>query len=107
MNKRTGEWTDAENRRQWDLECAYVEREARRLNAHLMWAGFYRCPTTGRIIEAMSGDDKVLWRCQRSNPLVPAERTAQTGTHIVRFLEAATVDEYLDQQDADALKEAR
>ena len=78
-----------------------TERETRKLNALLMWAGFYRCPTTGRIVEAMTGDDKVLCRCGQSNPRVPQERTAQTGTHIVRFLDAATVDEYLDQQDAD------
>lgn len=78
-----------------------VARRRRRVVAKAMWAGFYRCPTTNRIIEAMSGDDKVLCRCGQSNPAVPTEYTALTGTHIIRFLREATVDQYLDQQDAD------
>ena len=70
--------------------------------AEAMWGGFVRCPTTNRIIEYLSGDDKVLCRCGRSNPRVPAELTERTGTHIVRFLEAASVDDYLAKRDADA-----
>ena len=34
-----------------------------------------------------------------SNPNVPAERTPETGVHIVRFLTGASVEAYLDQQD--------
>jgi len=63
-----------------------------------MWGGFYRCPTTGRILEQLPGDDKVLCNCGHSNPNVPQEQTERTGVHIVRFLHAATVDEYLAQE---------
>jgi hypothetical protein len=68
--------------------------------AELMWAGFYYCPTTGCIIEAMSGDDKVLCSCGRSNPAVPTERTERSGTHIVRFLRKATSHAYVIQRAA-------
>lgn len=79
------------------------DRQRRRYVAQIMWAGFYRCPTTNRVIEALRGDDKVPCNCGCSNPAVPSERAPQTGTHILRFLRSATVDEYLDQQDADNL----
>ena len=69
--------------------------------AKVMWGGFYRCPTTGRIIEALEGDDKVVCNCRRSNPRVLAERTEQTGTHIIRFLDEASVDDYLAQREAE------
>jgi CDGSH-type Zn-finger protein len=68
--------------------------------ARIFWDGFYRCPTTGRILEGMKGDDKVLCRCGRSNPKVPTESTEQTGVHIRRFLASATAEEYVDQQIA-------
>lgn len=82
------------------------DRERRRRYALVSWSGFYRCPTTGRIIEAMTGDDKALCYCRQSNPRVPSERTEETGVHIVRFLAAATVDEYLDQQESSRLRDA-
>lgn len=66
-------------------------------HAKVFWDGFYRCPTTGRIIEAMQGDDKVLCNCGTSNPKVPTESTDRTGVHIRRFLATATVEEYVDQ----------
>ncbi len=65
--------------------------------ARALWDGFYKCPTTGRVIEAMSGDDKVLCNCRRSNPKCPSESTEQTGVHIRRFLATATAEEYVDQ----------
>lgn len=76
------------------------QREHKRQLATMMWGGFYRCPTTGRILEALHGDDKVLCRCATSNPKVPAECTEKTGVHIIRFLDKATVEEYLDQEEA-------
>lgn len=84
-------------------------RDVERALALVMWGGFYRCPTTGRVLEALPGDDKVLCGCRRSNPAVPTEETARTCTHIIRFLRAATVDEYLDQRAAVAAsaKEAK
>lgn len=78
-----------------------VTAEIERRLAARIWASFYRCPTTGRIIEALHGDDKVLCNCGRSNPRVPAERTEQTGTHIIRFLAEVSVDDYLAQREAD------
>lgn len=69
--------------------------------AEAMWGGFIKCPTTGRIREVLPGDDKALCNCRTSNPRVPEERTAETGVHIARFCEQATVDEYLDQRERD------
>lgn len=70
--------------------------------ARAMWGGFYRCPTTGRIIEALEGDDKALCSCGRSNPRVPSEETARTGVHIVRFLDVATAEDYVAQRSTRA-----
>lgn len=79
-----------------------AERRHQRVLALAMWDGFFRCPTTGKILEALPGDDKVLCSCGVSNPAVPQEMTHRTGVHIRRFLQAATVDEYLDQKAARA-----
>jgi len=73
-------------------------RAADRVILEAVWGGFYRCPTTGRIIEALAGDDKVICGCRRSNPQVPEERTEATGVHIIRFLVRVSTDDYLDQQ---------
>ncbi len=73
------------------------ERDDLIARAKVFWDGFYRCPTTGRILEAMAGDDKVLCNCGMSNPKVPSESTHQTGVHIRRFLVRATAEEYVDQ----------
>jgi hypothetical protein len=59
------------------------------------------CPTTGRVIDGLLHDDKVLCGCKRSNPIVPAERTEQTGVHIKRFLVPATEHDWLAQIDRD------
>lgn len=69
--------------------------------AEMMWGGFVRCPTTGRVIEVLHGDDKALCRCGTSNPRVPAERTEITGVHIVRFCTPATAMDYVRQRAAD------
>lgn len=85
-------------------------RDVDRKLAEAMWGGFYYCPTTGRIIEALPGDDKAICSCRRSNPTVPSERTEQTWTHVVRFLTHATTDAYLDQcaqDESDARDHAR
>lgn len=76
-----------------------TDRDLMAREAAIVWGGFYRCPTTGRILEALHGDDKVLCNCGRSNPLVPVERTERTGTHIIRFLRPATAREYVDQRE--------
>jgi hypothetical protein len=77
-------------------ELAVVEDKRRRLAARL-FEGFYRCPTTGRILEALKGDDKVVCHCGRSNPVCPSEGTERTGTHLVRYLQSASVEDWLDQ----------
>lgn len=76
-----------------------TERERLIVQCRILWTGFYVCPTTGRILEALHGDDKVLCGCRQSNPKVPAERTEQTGTHIIRFLRPASVEAYVDQRE--------
>ena len=76
----------------------------RALCAHL-WGEFVKCPTTGRVLEVLRGDDKALCGCGRSNPAHPGERTERTHTHVVRFCEAATGDEYLAQRDRDRAQE--
>ena len=77
-----------------------VDRQYQRRIAEAMWGGFFHCPTTGRILEQLPGDDKVMCNCGKSNPKVLQESTEQTGVHIVKFLKPATVDEYLDQEEA-------
>jgi hypothetical protein len=70
--------------------------------AQRLWGAFVKCPTTSRILEVLAGDDKVMCNCGRSNPAVPQEQTEQTGTHIVRFLQRVSVDEYLEQREKEA-----
>ncbi len=72
---------------------------ARRALAEAL-ADFYRCPTTGRIIDGMKGDDKVLCGCGKTNPRV-AERGHREapGVHIKAYLQTATVDEWIKQEE--------
>jgi hypothetical protein len=76
-------------------------RRRDRMVADLLYGAFVKCPTNGRILEVLHGDDKVLCSCGRANSRVPAEETGRTGTHIVRFCDPATVDQWLDQRAAD------
>ena len=76
-----------------------LTRGQARIVALAMWGGFVKCPTTGRVLEVLPGDDKALCNCRTSNPRIPEEASARTGTHIIRFCEVATVEEYLDQQE--------
>lgn len=85
------------------MTLSATERARARHAAQTMYAGFYRCPTTGRVIEALHGDDKAICGCGHSNPALPAENTERTGTHVVRFLTPATVDDYIDQQQSDGI----
>jgi hypothetical protein len=77
-----------------------AERDARIAVLEVLYGGFYYCPTTGRIIEALAGDDKALCGCGVSNPKVPTEQTPLTGVHIVRFLRPATAAAYVAQEEA-------
>lgn len=82
------------------------ERRIQRVMETVMHDRWVVCPTSGRILDVMTGDDKALCGCGRSNPRVPAERTAETGTHIARFCEPSTVDAWLDQFYADKVRRA-
>ena len=62
-----------------------------------LWAAFYFCPTTNRILPLLHDDDKVLCHCGRSNTAAPWERTHRTHTHQIEFLNPATVELYVDQ----------
>ncbi len=57
----------------------------------------FHCPNTGKIIEGMKHDDKVLCGCGKSNP---AANEAVQGVvhHVKRLLRRATVDDYLKQE---------
>lgn len=79
----------------------WVDRDNQVSAMFLFGDRLYRCPNTGRIIDALPHDDKAICRCGRSNPFCPQEQTERTGTHIIRFLQSATIDEYLDQREAD------
>lgn len=80
------------------MSVSREERDVLIQRARIIWDAFYRCPTDGRIIEAMGGDDKVLCGCGVANPRCPQELTPRTGVHIRRFLTPATAEEYVDQK---------
>jgi len=63
----------------------------------ILYDGFVKCPTTGKILEVLEGDDKVLCSCGKSNPKCQAEQTERTHTHLVSFCERASVDEFITQ----------
>lgn len=75
-------------------------REERVEVAARLWSGFFRCPTTGRVLAALPGDNKALCSCGRSNPRVVWERTEQTATHILSFLERSTAAAFVAQEEA-------
>lgn len=65
---------------------------------------FYRCPTTGRVIDAVPHDDKALCGCRKSNPKVPGEATERTGTHLVKFLERSSAKAMREQRENDKIE---
>lgn len=73
--------------------------EARR-NLLLALCDFHRCPHTGRVIESQKGDDKALCNCGKPSPkMAAAGHREAPGTHIKAWLEPATVDEYIAQEE--------
>lgn len=63
-------------------------------------ADFWRCPNSGRIIEGMKGDDKVLCNCRKTNPRVAAVGHREApGVHIKAYLQPATIDEWTQQRE--------
>lgn len=78
--------------------------EQRRQVAEVMWAGFYRCPNNGRIVELLPGDDKVLCRCGHTLPQTPR---GFPGVHLARLMERVSTDAYLAQCDVDEQERER
>lgn len=72
------------------------KRRYERNLARFMWGGFYHCPNSERVIASLKNDDKVLCGCGKVNPRCPTE---PPGHHVVSFLKAATVDEFLDYEE--------
>jgi hypothetical protein len=61
---------------------------------------FFRCPTTGKVIDGLKGDDKVLCGCGETNPRVSGVGHREApGVHIKAYLETATVDEWIAQHE--------
>lgn len=81
-----------------DIDLTRLDRDGMIAVHRALWGGFYRCPTTGKILECLPNDDKVICRCGISNTINPAERTERTGTHATRWLAKMTVADYVDQQ---------
>lgn len=71
--------------------------DAEMLNA--FYDGFVRCPNTGQILEILTGDNKVLCPCHKSNPKFLAERAEETGVHFVVKCERATAEEFITQEE--------
>jgi translation initiation factor 2 beta subunit (eIF-2beta)/eIF-5 len=51
---------------------------------------YVECPTTGRTIDGMKGDDKVICNCKAA-----AERG---GTHVVALCKTSTVERYMQER---------
>ena len=49
--------------------------------------GFVRCPTTGRTIQYIQGDDKAICGCDAA--------IERGGTHVVALCEVATAEDWL------------
>ena len=64
----------------------------------LSYGGFVKCPTTGKILEVLKGDDKVLCYCGKSGPREPKGYSERTHTHFVELVEKASVDEFIAQE---------
>ncbi len=71
-----------------------IDRERKRLLAEAL-LDFFRCPNSGRVIDGAKHDDKVLCGCGVPNPRVPTEAPHH---HVRRFLERATVDDWMAQE---------
>ena len=90
------------------LRLTPEERERRRIQYSICF-DYWVCPNTGRIIQGMDHDDKVMCGCRKQNPKLPIpphggsmEHGHEHGgpiCHIKKFLEPSTVDAFLRQQD--------
>jgi hypothetical protein len=80
------------------IDLTRIDRAALIAIHQRLWGGFYQCPTTGRILECLPHDDKVVCHCGQSNLLYEWERTEVTHVHVVKYLRQMTVTDYIDQR---------
>ncbi len=83
------------------------EERQRRRAVYGALANFWRCPNTGRILQADPDDNKVLCGCGKTNPrlLRLSPKSDETGGilggpahHFKKFMDSATVDDFIDQE---------
>lgn len=63
----------------------------------LAFTVYVKCPTTGRTLDAIPGDDKVICNC--------ADAVRHGGTHLVSRCEQSTVEQWMTEHgiaDGDA-----
>jgi hypothetical protein len=54
---------------------------------------FFRCPTTGRVLDGPKHDDKVICGCGKTNPVVAARGHREApGVHIKTYLRASHLE---------------
>ncbi len=70
-----------------------------RIMLEVMGWSFVKCPTTGKILEVLKGDDKVICQCGKSGSKEPKGYTERSSTHFVCFCESATIEEYMSQEE--------
>jgi hypothetical protein len=63
---------------------------------------FFICPNTGKVIEGLPGDDKVLCNCGKSNPAARMPESNANGliTHFVYLLKRVPEGEGLAALEA-------
>ena len=66
---------------------------SRYFNSHLasVLMVYLRCPTTGKTIEGLKGDDKAMCNCP--------EAQSRGGTHLVSMCAGSTVDQWMFEHD--------
>lgn len=52
---------------------------------------YVKCPTTGKTIDGVKGDDKVMCNC--------ADALSRGGTHLVSKCAASTVEQYMVERN--------
>jgi len=66
----------------------------------LATSDLFRCPNSGLVIDGAPGDDKVACACGKANPKTPyREAAAGVVHHVKKYLERATAEEFVDQED--------
>lgn len=94
-----------------EVEKVLATKDADRIRHYVLYTATtdtYRCPNSGRVVEASRGDDKVICSCQRPNPFCAYEvKHNIRGLHQVSFLKKATENELWLQRQADLAEKAK